>query len=445
MKENKWIILAALLLTVLVFVAIFWDNLILRIAPKAVLTSALTKVFTQLEERFQNDPLLILAKNIDPEGKYTANIKTETENRLLGRVSYDMIVQTDANRHCLSAEGTAATAQTAMDLSLYMDSDFMAVSSDTLVEGTFYGIGYESFPDDIRSIPLLNFMVSDHLLSQWDASVKNIQAQMKKDYFLPRIPEVGAEEIKALLLGILAAPCEIEQISLLLNETTVTCKKLDYKVRGAEVENFLSKLFSKEYEDNASITASFYLYEKALIKISIACGTENDLIQCSLDLGLNPSEKPLTLQGTRKAADSTDHFTATVSTSQGENLYTEQLAVQFTSNDAVKHFSLQFKWEPVSGAMQLNINNTPEAIPLTFLEIEDGFYIITNDFNKLLNAISEEKGASIIGQRSSCIMTVKKGSEIIKPEYKNLNQWSLDDFTNLVSGIGSLIGLRLGN
>ena len=38
-------------------------------------------------------------------------------------------------------------------------------------------------------------------------------------------------------------------------------------------------------------------------------------------------------------------------------------------------------------------------------------------------------------------MTIRKGSEISIPEYKNLDQWSLDDLKVLLGGIGSLIGI----
>ena len=39
-------------------------------------------------------------------------------------------------------------------------------------------------------------------------------------------------------------------------------------------------------------------------------------------------------------------------------------------------------------------------------------------------------------------MTVRKGSAITTPKYKNLDEWSLDDLLVLLGSIGGLLGFR---
>lgn len=445
MKNRKRIFIISLFLLILVITAVTWDSLVIHIAPKAVLTSALSKVFSQLEERFQNDPLLILCQSIDPEGKYTASIKMETDNNLLGPVSYDMIVQTDGKNHCLSASGTAATAKKEMDLSLYMDTEFIAVSSDSLVNGEHYGISYESFEEDIRSIPLLSFMVSDHLLTQWGNSVKNIQAQMQQNYSLPVLSDINANEIKALLLGVIAMPCEIEETSFLLDGTAVVCDKLNYTVRGQQVGEFLTELTHKDFGEDAAITASFYLYEKTLIRITLVCKAEEQLMQVGVDLGLNPKENPISLQGIHYGVETTDLFTAKVNTLQGENLYTEHWELETTIDDSTNRIAFDFEWEPVSGAMRLNVNDISETVSLILQKRENGVYVNSYDFCDLLQVITRKDNFALMNGTTSCEMTVTKGSEIVKPEYKNLDQWSMEDFLGLLNGVGALIGLKFNS
>ena len=109
-KRQWWLlgILAVLLLGIVGFA--FRDAILIRAAQKAVLTSALNDLFSQLEQRFQGDPLLIVAGSLDPEGKYTIDMEMATEKELLGPVSYDMTLRTDGTAHQLFAEGTASTS-----------------------------------------------------------------------------------------------------------------------------------------------------------------------------------------------------------------------------------------------------------------------------------------------------------------------------------------------
>ena len=74
-----------------------------------------------------------------------------------------------------------------------------------------------------------------------------------------------------------------------------------------------------------------------------------------------------------------------------------------------------------------------EAISLNLSEAESGFRVMTQDFGKLMGWSGDKT--------YDCTMTIRKGSEISIPEYKNLDQWSLDDLKVLLGGIGSLIGI----
>ena len=55
-----WLLLILILLMALILTWLFGDTIQLYIAPKVVLTKAISNVSTQLQTRFVDDPLLLL-------------------------------------------------------------------------------------------------------------------------------------------------------------------------------------------------------------------------------------------------------------------------------------------------------------------------------------------------------------------------------------------------
>lgn len=444
-KSFKWLLLLVpVLLIAVILAAVFWEAIVIRVAPKAVLTSALTKVFSQLEERFRDDPLLILARSFDPDGRYTADMQMKTEKELLGQITYDMTVQTDGTAHQLLATGTARTSSKALDLSVYMDADFMAVSSEGLVNGNYYGITYDTFASDLRKIPLLNVVVSDSLLSQWDDSVQGIQEKMSRTYALPKLPEASREDVQKLLLGMVAMPCQIEKCSILLNGDPVTCYKLDYSASGQQVSGVLSQITDGDFSEDVSVTASFYLYQNAVVKLLLICEAGESSMRYSLDLGLNPAEDVLTLQSIENRNGQFEGMTVAVTTQNRGNCYAETWEGHKTSGGETSQISFAYEWDPESGDMLLTPDGSSESLSLNLTETEDGFRIVTNDFSRLMQAIIRDPLSTSKASTVSCTMTVTKGSEIVTPAYKNLDQWSMEDFFTLLGGIGALIGINIG-
>lgn len=419
---------------------VFRDAVLIRVAPKAVLTSALNDLFSQLEQRFQNDPLLIVAGSLDPEGKYTIDIELETEKELLGPVAYDMKVRTDGTTHQLFADGTASTSSKAVDFSLYLDTNFMAVSSEDLVKGQYYGITYDTFAADIRKIPLLNILISDSLLQKWEASVQEIQANMRRTYALPSIPETSSGDVRKALLGIAALPCKTQTCDIPLDDTTVTGYQLDFSVSGQQMEQLLLLIDDSPETGNGTAVVSFYLFEQSVVQIVLRYEAAESVLQYSLDLGLHPMDNLLTLQGTQSKDGQDDIWILAVETQQGENRYTETWNIRKGSSTPV---SVAYDWNPLSGDLTLKTSMSAEPCSLNMTETENGFRLATDNLSCLMRALSLDGQSAQKDDKVSCDMAVRKGSEIVTPAYKNLDQWSMEDFLVLLNGVGSLLGIRV--
>lgn len=438
MKKEKRKFWIPALLTLLVLSVVFGCLAGQKIHAKSKLTSALNHAFSQIEERFDGDPLLILAKCYNPEGQYTANLEAVTSQDLLGTITYNMSVNVDSKAHQVSADGTARTESQAINLSLYLDPVFMAVSSDELVAGEYYGITYDTFAADIRKVPLLDFLINDTLVQNWDASIKGIQKKVGKTYPQPKIPELHEQEFRKLLLGIAAMPCQLQKTGIVIEGKTLECDQLNYVISADQTGWLLTKLAGEKRESNIGANVSFYLCEDALVRITLSGTAEETPFQYCMDLSLDPQYSPLTLTGSYGTSES---MSVTVSTQSEENRYAESWDIHTVSEGREQDHSFAFDWNPYSGLLNFRSRKLSAPFSLILQGTENGLRLETKDLGFLVGLILHEE--AVPASQISGVLTVSKGSAIETPSYKNLDAWSMQDFLTLLAGVGSLIGIRL--
>lgn len=425
-KIRKWWL--PLLLVILLIAAaavVFWDGIVMFIAPKPVLTAAITEAMSKLEERSQGSPIWILAKGYDEGGKNTTFLDLKTFDSILGEINYDMMVQTDLSDHQVSAEGMVSSGGNSLNLSVYLDREFAALTSEDLLKGGYYGITYETFADDIRSFPLLTFLIPTGTIASWESSVSSLQEYMNRTYQLPQIPEITEEDIQMLMLGILALKSRVTTEEIQVYGQALDCHKLTYSAAGTQVGEALGYLMNSDSLEDGEITASFYLYEKTLVKLELSGRAGDDSVRYDLTLGQDTATDDLSLVAIKDENGERTQVSLLVSTKQAGDQYVETICV----ND----IAVSYDWNTVSGDMTLNLPGK-EAISLNLADAENGFRITTKDIAKILDIDSKSA--------YDCKMTVSKGAEITTPNYKNMDKWSMDDFLILLTGVGSLIGVN---
>lgn len=439
MKKRRYWVPALLIL--LALGAVFVGAAGHKIRAKSRLTTALSQVFSQLEERFHNDPLLILLECYDSEGKYTAELEAAASQEMLGTITYKMTVEADLKAHRFAANGVAQTSREEMDLSLYMDPDFMAVSSDELVAGEYYGITYDTFAADFRKIPLLDFIVNDTVLSRWDAYVQTVHRQVCRDYPMPQIPQLSEGEIIKLLLGVAAMPCQLQSTDIVMGEKTLSCTELDYAINGEQIAWALSALTGEAFDSDTAFLFSFYLCEDALVRFSVSGTTGKTPFRYCVDLNQNPLQDPLTLTGSYGTAQS---LSVTVSTRNSASRYEESWDIHTIREGEEQDHSFDLNWNLQTGALTFRSSQLALPITVNFQKSGDGLRLETQDLRSLLEPLLYPEAATSAAQsKISGVVTISRGSAISKPAYKNLDQWSMQDFLTMLAGAGSLVGIRL--
>ncbi len=416
--KKKHIFLRLLLLLVLISglaaVFVFRDAILLRIAPKTVLSGAVSRLYGQLEERFSGSPIALLLPVYDAQGRYTIQLEADTANPILGEIRLDMTVDTDGTAHRLQAQGTASTSASDLDVILYMDSDALAVSSQELVNGDWYGITYDSFSQDIRSIPLLHYVLSDRTVRSWNQSLQSIRDEMQKTITGPDLPALSGQEFQLLLAGLMLLPGKGTQDQIRVDGLMTDCFRIDYTADSQQLGGLLP-------QEDAVLAASFYLLDKTLIQADFYYTAGTDRINGQVVFGKAPGTDPLTLTLKKTENGSFTETAVTVWTEHREGEYQETWNI--TRNGTAS--TAAYTWNEVSGNLNFSLNGaTPTAWNLS--QRETGLRVYTEALDSLQN----------------CTMTIQKGSGLSQPEYKNLDQWSLEDFWKLLGGIGALFGLQ---
>lgn len=438
-KAVKWWLLAAVILLVLVVaIAIFGDALAIRVAPKLVLTAALQDLFSQLEQRFSGDPMGVVASVYNPEGTYTMEVQAHTENAIVGTVSYDMTLQADGPGHRLYADGAASTSAGTLDLAMYLDETFLAVSSGELLDGTYYGITYDTFAEDIRKIPLINFLVSDSMISQWEDSLQEIQKDIGRSGSMA-IPGgasyVGLEET---LLEISKLPCTVEACTIQLAEGAVPGHRLGFSVGEQQLSQWCAALTGEVTDQKGSAQVSIFLWKGDVVKLSLVYGADDTAMDVNLDFGQNPTENPLTLEWTLRSNGQAEQGSVTISTIRTQGQFQGTWRVQ-RGDEA--ETSVTYILDSDTGDLTLTSSAVSEPCYLNLTKTEEGFHMETEDLSKLRQVLLQDDRSS--DSKISCAMDVSKGAVVLTPEYKNLDAWSLEDFLILLEGIGSVLGIQL--
>lgn len=439
MSKKKWLwILLAVLLAAAAAVYVFWDSIAVYVMPKSVLSKALYVAMEDLQARYDQSPVSMLAGHVDPEGKYTSRMELETENELLGPVSYNMTFLADTMDNRFSAEGIVATSQNDLDLSVYLDRDFMALSSGDLLGGAYYGITYETFPEDIRSIPLLTMFIGESILSGWEASVSDIQSSMERSYQIPELPEISQRDVQRAMTAVLLLPSKVELVEMPVLGEYVKGHRITYSAKGEQVRQVLGYLMDTGDGSNAQVTASFYLYEEQLVMMQLHGEAGGNIIRCALELMFDVATRTFRFAVKEQGQEQGFCFQHEAESQNG--YLNEAWTVYPNFESEGKGAEIRYRWEPVMGEMVIG---TEPSVTLNIFETEAGLNIQTDHFEWLLDAVFGNE-PDLEAEAVSCNMTLQNGAQITTPEYKNISQWSLEDLLVLLGGVGSLFGLKTG-
>ena len=416
-KGKKWL-LALIPAILLLAAALFW---FLYLSPRMALSRAVSDALSQLEQRLTESPVPILVKGYDESGKNTTSLELTVSDG----VQYDMQVQTDMTANQILAQGTIRIEGKSLNLSAYLDREFAAIISEDLFKGGYYGITYDTFSSDVRSFPLLSRLIPSATLSKLDSSVEKLQAYMNRSRQVPWLPDVQQEDIRTLILGLLVLKSDVHRETLTVDGESLECLRFDYSATGEQAGTLLGYLMDTGGLTQGDITASFYLHDKTLLAVRCSGRAGENQATLRMELGQDAAQGDVSIAFEKLENGEKSAFSYQIGARDADGAHTETIVFGTQS--------VSFDWQPETGDMVLTL---PEKAPisLNLTQTQDGFRIQTRDFASLIG-INSQKGFD-------STMTVRKGASITTPEYKNLDEWSLDDLLVLLGSIGGLLGFK---
>lgn len=433
-RSNKLILLLVSVVVAVLFLSVMcWDTISVYLFPGKALSDGILRVYDQLQGRFEGNPLLNAAKYIDPEGKQWVDLTVKTTDPYWGEISYEMELQ--SQQHRFQGSGVVRTGSNILDLCVYADTQYMALASDTLLRGNYYGITYDSFRQDIRQIPLLSWMIGDTVLEKWNQMVLAVKHNMEKGYPVLKVPEIPADELQKLVLGLAAIPAKVTKENICLQNQEMDCHQIEYHFENKQVTQILRHLVPLENDAVSRVDAYFWLYEKKLVMADIRISSGESAYQIQPVFGMDPEKDLLQILIGNENGTHIEKTKISVDTVRDHDQIQEQWVIE---RDSVKT-NLSYCWEPATGDMTLRMNGSDEFI-LNLSENNEGLCVHSENLSDIYDAITGNvnprkhmfSGSAVIG----------KGAEFVSPEYKNLDRWSMDDFLTVMEGIGGLIGLE---
>lgn len=441
--KRKWLILLVIVLIVAVVLAFcFRDALMVRLFPRLVLSKAVGETFVQLEERYARSPVHLLRAALDPDGCQKVSMKLDTGTQFMGIAHYDLELQTQLSPNRVQGTGTVSTGAGMMDLSLYMDERFFAVFSGSLTEGIYYGITYDTFPQDIRSYQLLSFLAGEDVITGWEASIAEFSEFMGHRYTLP---ELSADDVRTALMGALSLEPEVRA------GKEKNCYTVTFREDGDEIaeaaqsylaqapDSLASLICAMEKTDDSEVMVVFYLNDRQLTQVDAGIIMDSASYRISAAFQENNT---IDLELFSYDGENLERTEMTVSTQSDSETYQEKLAVIRTVNGIQTQTTADYSWDLSSGDMVMDLVLDGEKYPLRLNLTGEGesFALTSQEFGVILSAISGRENP----RPAICTITVSPGEPITGvPEYRNLSDWSVEDFTLLITRLGNLVGIKL--
>lgn len=448
MKRKLWIYIAAAIAAFVLSLCFF--SVRVRIFPRLVLSGALNKSLTQLETRYEKSPLHMFGDVFDPLGCYQTDLQLETDMDYVGLVRYDMDLQMQLAPLRVAASGTVVTGGKALDLSLYLDRDFAAVSSDGLVGGNYYGITYDRFSQDIRSRELLAVLIGEDTISQWENGVSALANAMSSEL---KQPEFSSDDIRTALYAVLTLNPQISKQKLTVSGEERTVYSVSFQATGQQIgeaakphQNELTPQLSAwidSIKNDSDFLAQvvFFLDRGALIKLEINLQYSGGSSVIRVLLGNAEELKPVELELQITEGEDLNRFSLSVDTASNEESYQEYFILTQTRNGVRKSHVMDYNYDLSSGELNLHVATDGKQAEMKMHLAEEGerLTIITQDAAPLLDLFREKPLKTPV----ICTMSVMPGGVVTTPEYRNLDQWSMEDLWTLLKGFGSLVGLKL--
>lgn len=472
-----WIVIIAVILVVCIAAALLWQPVVIRFFPELALSIAVANTAAQISSRL-NTPLV---NCVSQAAGYISNGSMDAKLALSGFL-------TDSSYRLTSASDPANRMQTSSysisvfgldtELTTYLDAD-CAVFSSNLLGGENYGITFSTYGSDLEAAGFDKSLNADTL-----AALNDYVAELDAVY-ASTIARAGSMELPNI-----EAPDWMRTVLAYLEDLNFTSSDLIVKLDGADTScaaisttmtsryaatMFLealetvssnvwlaSSLYSdaenedtpelqeklEYYRDNTegTVTLTAIIHDAALVGVDLEWKFTanhgdmdlNDTEVLTLDLGAKPSAGSWTLELQQAKGISLTSATYVLSFPNTDHYVLTEVK---SENGASTQTGLALRWDEGTGLVTLEMSKTSDSSTLT--ASTSGTILRTNsevsvniaglyDFLKIATLPDFLQGIDLgLVSDASVVAVFSADTDITKPDYVNLDQWTIPWFLDL--------------
>ncbi len=483
-KFKWWMAAIPAVLIVAILAVIFWQPILLAVAPEAALASAVVKTQSALNDLAADGPLDLLCNSVDYQQNFTTDISMTVGTNPSEEIRLDMSAAYDpAAKAMLSDMTLRIFGLRDMKMGAYADRECLALSLADFRNGAYLGTYYDSFYYDATKGDLLQLVDMSTLL-ELDNSLKELKQLLDMEHDSQQIAEPYIEIIRSYI-----AQLELSKSGgdLMLDGMDIKCSILSWYMNQEDILAVSKQLLAhlrqdpnalelfkqyEEYEDQVlsyqptdaerkeafekqlddaekklnetlsqadiGMTLAVYIYKGYVAAVSANGGAtiEGKTAQLSeiLSFGLQPGSSPIAVDAAITYAGETVSFHADVVTEKDETNFcrTVSVSVCATGEENVE-IQLAVDWNKENGDLKLTLKqmDKEDIIFDCNLRAQDNGFLFHMDY-------AGEIPGDVTALNLSLTVGCQPGGVVAKPYIMTPQLWSKKVIQELMEAIGSL-------
>ena len=474
-KKFPWWIVGVGFAAVLVLaVALSWQALLMMVAPKAALSMAMSSTVESFEDRYEGAPATVLSQSAEylKDGKLSINADVNYAGEQV-KAQVDLAFNEEKKQTTVGAALTLRDQN--LKANIYLDPDFAAVSADFFNDGTYYGVAFETFKEDIRQ-SIFGESLSEDAIEQVDKIIQSIldiytldidEKELMKPY-----KEIIEQYIKDLDM-------EKSSQAVTVDGKEYNCNALTYHLTKNDIHDLLEDILQTmqndtqlkelicrdsigdltntdlddEFEDaiDEALDAIDEAFEEADMSADLIFLVRNNrLVALELDAEIEVDDEKadfkvevsfglkatsdIVMNITAKADGETARIKLISKVTDEADSFKETVTIEVRIPDEDKfEVSYSTKWNRSSGKLTISAEVDADGENMEFdfscdLKTLDNGYELSIDRDDVEDFLAQFDESISIPEDLDFSVTIRctEGAEITKPEYVNIRQWDAE-------------------
>ncbi len=456
-KLKWWMIVIPVLVAAGVLIGVFWQPILVQLAPEKALASAAGKTWKSLENRLEGTPVAFIDEAVGKSAVADVDLGLHVEVPGQMDVQMDVSMQLDMEKSQSAANILIHSNDQEMKLYLFVDRQRLLLQSKDFLGDPVYGIDLDHFEEDLEVFRKKHLWIGNESIESFRETILEIRDAMGRDEDAldPALLEPYIQCVQNWAEGLKEPIRGKAQFSW--ENAVYDCQQIEYEVAVSYLADLMNNLidilesdealmaryvelsqdarswdavmrelreYPKEIEASKdSVAVQFWLYKGQILALELRPVSEEALAISRMVLFLGEDPGTGNLEFCAFDAEGTKSFTIRLQRDAGEQVLEESLVIW----DPDYETRLGYRWNAESGNLDLYMDDA--VLPCKLIKVEQGVRLEMD-----MQPLMEEIGGSQMGQiEYTAYLQLRAGEAIQIPAYTSFVDIPKDVLMTLTS------------